>query len=126
HIDAALGGFALPFIRDIGYDVPPFDFAVPGVTSITSDLHKYGYGPKGSSAILYRDRNLRRYQFEVYADWPGGVLASPTILGTHSGGVVAGAWAAMMHQGRSGYRSLFDEIMTTTRKLQEGMTAVAG
>src|SRR5699024_208652 len=93
---------------------------------MTADLHKYGYGPKGSSTVLYRDTALRRYQFEVYADWPGGVLASPTILGTRPGGVVAGAWAALVHQGRSGYRPAVDEIMTTARKLQQGVTEHPG
>ncbi len=124
HIDAALGGFALPFVRDLGHEVPPFDFAVPGVTSITADLHKYGYGPKGSSTILYRDKALRRYQFSAYTDWPGGVLASPTLLGTRPGGAIAGAWAAIVHQGRSGYRRIFGAVMDATQRLQDGIRAM--
>lgn len=124
HIDAALGGFALPFVRDLGHKVPPFDFGVPGVTSITADLHKYGYGPKGSSTVLYRDRALRRYQFSAYTDWPGGVLASPTLLGTRPGGAIAGAWAAIVHQGRAGYRRIFSAVMDATHRLQDGVRSI--
>lgn len=126
HIDATIGGFVLPFIRELGYPVPAFDFQVASVTSMTTDLHKYGYGPKGASAILYRDRGLRRYQFAAYTDWPGGVLASPALLGTRPGGAVAGSWAAMVYEGRSGYRDIFSSVMTATEKLQAGIRAIPG
>ncbi|NED94088.1 aspartate aminotransferase family protein [Phytoactinopolyspora alkaliphila] len=126
HIDATIGGFALPFVRELGYKVPDFDFTVPGVTSITADMHKYGYGPKGSSSILYRDRSLRRFQFAAYTDWPGGILASPTLLGTRPGGAIAGAWAAIVYEGRAGYREIFSTVMRTTERIQEGVRAVPG
>lgn len=126
HIDASIGGFLLPFTRDLGYPVPAFDFAVPGVTSISADLHKYGYGPKGASSVLYRDRALRRYQFSAYTTWPGGILASPTLLGTRPGGAIAGAWAAIVHQGRSGYRSIFSDVITATQRLRAGIDEIPG
>lgn len=126
HIDACLGGFALPFIRELGYKVPGFDFNVPGVTSISADLHKYGYGPKGSSTVLYRDRRLRRHQFAAYTGWPGGILASPTLLGTRPGGAVAGAWAGLAYEGRDGYREIFKGVMATTRQLQDGIRKIPG
>jgi sphinganine-1-phosphate aldolase len=124
HIDSCLGGIALPFLREMGRPVPPFDFSVQGVTSMSVDLHKYGFGPKGTSAVLYRDRDLRRAQFTVYEDWPGGALASPTLLGTRPGGGIAGAWAAVHHLGRSGYAEIFGSIMETTDSLREGIESI--
>lgn len=124
HVDACLGGLALGFLRELGRPVPPFDFEVPGVTSMSVDLHKYGYGPKGTSAILYRDRELRRAQFTVYEEWPGGALASPTLVGTRPGGGIAGAWAAIHHLGREGYRALFSSIMATTDALRDGIEGI--
>lgn len=124
HIDASIGGFLLPFARDLGYSVPAFDFSVPGVTSISADLHKYGYGPKGASSVLYRDRTLRRHQFSAFTTWPGGILASPTLLGTRPGGAIAGAWTAIVHQGRSGYRAIFSDVMTATQRLRDGIRGI--
>jgi sphinganine-1-phosphate aldolase len=126
HVDACLGGFVLPFLRSLGYPVPPFDFSVPGVTSISADLHKYGYGAKGASTILYADRQLRRAQFTAHTDWPGGALASPTLLGTRPGGGIAAAWAAIHHLGADGYRRLFASVMETTTRLQEGIRRIGG
>lgn len=124
HIDSCLGGIALPFLRDMGRVVPPFDFSVDGVTSMSVDLHKYGFGPKGTSAVLYRDRALRRAQFTVFEDWPGGALASPTLLGTRPGGGIAGAWAAVHHLGIEGYQELFRSIMKTTDSLRAGIESI--
>ena len=124
HVDACLGGFVLPFLRTLGHEVPAFDFSVDGVTSISADLHKYGYAPKGTSTILYADRRLRRSQFTVDADWPGGALASPTLLGTRPGGAIAGAWAAIHHIGAEGYRRLFTSVMETTKRLQAGIREI--
>lgn len=123
HVDACLGGFVLPFLEDLGHDIPPFDFRTPGVTSMSTDLHKYAFGPKGTSTILYADRTLRRHQFTADIGWPGGILASPTLLGTRSGGAIAGAWAALRHQGRAGYQRIFTGVMDATRRLQEGIVA---
>jgi sphinganine-1-phosphate aldolase len=124
HIDACLGGFALPFLRSVGHEVPPFDFSVEGVSSISADLHKYGYGPKGTSTVLYADRQLRRSQFTADTRWPGGAFASPTLLGTRPGGAIAAAWAALHHLGFDGYQRLFASLLDTTKRLQHGIRAI--
>jgi len=124
HVDACLGAFVLPILRELGHSVPPFDFTVDGVTSISADLHKYGYGPKGSSAILYADRRLRRAQFTAHTGWPGGALASPTLLGTRPGGVIAAAWAGINHIGAHGYREIFASVMETTARLRAGIEQI--
>lgn len=126
HIDACLGGFILPFLSKLGYDVPAFDFGVPGVSSISADLHKYGYAAKGASAVLYRDRELLQHQFFVYADWPGGLYASPSMTGTRPGGAIAAAWAAMMSLGEHGYLELARETMVLTDFLKSGIVAIPG
>jgi glutamate/tyrosine decarboxylase-like PLP-dependent enzyme len=124
HIDACLGGVMLPVLASLGHDVPPFDLSVPGVTSLTADLHKYGYGPKGSSTILYADRRLRRAQLTAHIGWPGGALASPTLLGTRPGGATAGAWAAIHHLGLEGYQELFRTVAATAGALRQGIEAI--
>lgn len=126
HVDACVGGFFLPFVRRLGYPVPEFDFAVPGVTSLSADLHKYAYAAKGASVILYHSRALRRHQFHVYMDWPGGTYASPTMTGTRPGGAIAAAWAVLHYLGEEGYLSLANEVMSTVRKLREGIGAIHG
>jgi glutamate/tyrosine decarboxylase-like PLP-dependent enzyme len=126
HVDACVGGFMLPFVRELGYAVPDFDFSVPGVTSISVDLHKYAYAAKGSSLILYRDPVLRRYQFCVHTDWSGGIYASPSMAGTRPGGAIAAAWAIMTHLGKDGYLAIADTVMQTTTKLRDGIAAIDG
>ncbi len=126
HTDACVGGFMLPFVRRLGYPVPDFDFAVPGVTSLSADLHKYGYAAKGASLILYRDAALRRHQLFAYTDWPGGIYASPTMGGTRPGGAIAAAWAIMNYLGEEGYLKLAGEVMAATRRIQEGVAAIDG
>ena len=126
HVDSCLGGFLLPWVEKLGYPVPPFDFRVPGVTSITADCHKYGYAAKGASTILYRNMEYLKHQFFVYENWPGGIFASPALLGTRPGGSIASAWAAMMAMGESGYMEYAKIIMDTTRKLQDGINAIDG
>jgi glutamate/tyrosine decarboxylase-like PLP-dependent enzyme len=126
HVDACLGGFLLPFARKLGHDVPDFDFAVPGVTSLSADLHKYGYAAKGASLVLYRTPELRRYQFFTYADWSGGIYASPSMAGTRPGGAIAAAWAILQHLGEEGYLRLAGTVLDTARALREGITAIPG
>jgi sphinganine-1-phosphate aldolase len=126
HADACVGGFFLPFVRKLGYPVPDFDFAVPGVTSISADLHKYGYCVKGASVILYREPSLRRHQFFVYTDWPGGIYASPTMAGTRPAGPMAAAWAVMRYLGEEGYLALAALVMDTTHKIRRGVEAIPG
>lgn len=124
HVDACLGGVMLPVLASLGHEVPPFDLSVPGVTSLSADLHKYGYGPKGSSTVLYADRRLRRSQLTAQVGWPGGALASPTLLGTRAGGAIAGAWAALHHLGLEGYQELFREVGATAAALRRGIEAI--
>ncbi len=95
HVDACLGGFSLPFMEKLVYPVPPFDFRVKGVTSVSADLHKYGYCSKGASLVLYRNRAIRKAQFFAHSDWPGGLYGSPTLSGSRSGVPVAVAWAML-------------------------------
>jgi len=124
HVDACVGGFILPFVRKLGYPVPDFDFRVPGVTSISVDLHKYAYAAKGASVVLYRTKALRRYQFFVTTDWSGGIYASPTMTGTRPGGAIAAAWAVMNYLGEEGYLSLTRAVMETVVKLRDGINAL--
>jgi glutamate/tyrosine decarboxylase-like PLP-dependent enzyme len=126
HVDACMGGFMLPFMEELGYEVPVFDFRVPGVTSISLDAHKYGYAPKGCSILLYRNRKLRKKQFFIHTEWSGGIFASTTFMGTKSGGPLAGCWAIMNHLGRKGYREIVKEVMLTSLRIREGISAIDG
>lgn len=126
HVDACVGGFMLPFVRHLGYQIPDFDFSVPGVTSISVDLHKYAYAAKGASVILYKDSDLRRHQFFVQTDWSGGIYASPSMTGTRPGGAIAAAWAIMNTLGRQGYLAIADTVMKTTIRLRQGIEAIEG
>lgn len=126
HVDACLGGFMLPFLERLGYPVPAFDFKVAGVTSISADLHKYGYAAKGASAVLYRSAALRRFQFFVTTDWPGGIFGSTTMAGTRPGGAIAAAWAALMSLGEEGYLKRAEQTMALTRQLMHGIEAIEG
>jgi glutamate/tyrosine decarboxylase-like PLP-dependent enzyme len=126
HVDACVGGYMLPFVRALGRPVPAFDFAVPGVTSMSVDLHKYGYAPKGASAVLYRDAALRKQQYFATTDWPGGIYCSPTMTGTRSGGAIAAAWAGLQHLGFDGYVEIAREVMETVDALKAGIDAVPG
>ncbi len=126
HVDACVGGFVLPFARKLGYPVPAFDFSVPGVTSMSADLHKYGYAAKGASVVLYRNAGLRRHQFFVTTSWPGGIYASPALAGTRPGGAIAAAWAILNFLGEEGYLRIVDVMMRTATRLRAGINAIPG
>ncbi len=126
HVDACLGGYLLPFVERLGYRVPPWDFRVPGVTSISADLHKYGFSARGASAVMYRDDGWRRRQFFAYGDWPGGLYGSPTMTGSRPGGAIAAAWAVLNYLGEDGYMRLARTIMETSRAIIDGINAVPG
>ncbi len=126
HVDACVGGFMLPFVRQLGCPVPDFDFQVPGVTSISADLHKYGYAAKGASLILYRNREIHRHQLFAVTDWPGGIYASPTMGGTRPGGAIAAAWAIMNYLGESGYLTVAAEVMKTVTAARRGIGDIPG
>ncbi len=121
HVDACVGGFILPFMEMNGVALPAWDYRVPGVTSISADLHKYGYASKGASTITYRNLAYLKHQMFVYADWPGGVFASPALLGTRPGGAYAAAWAALQYFGQSGYRDLAARTQQAFLKLRSGI-----
>ena len=121
HVDACVGGFFLPFIQELGYAVPPFDFAVEGVTSISADIHKYGYAPKGASVILYRTHELRLAQFSLYTKWSGGIYCSPTFTGTRPGCNIAAAWAALKIIGRGGYVEMAKATMISTETIKKAI-----
>ncbi|MBK0327782.1 aspartate aminotransferase family protein [Rhodobacteraceae bacterium F11138] len=126
HIDACVGGMILPFMAMNGVDLPAWDFRVPGVTSMSADLHKYGYTSKGASLILYRNLDLLKHQMFVYQDWPGGVFASPALLGTRPGGAYASAWAVMQKLGVNGYRDLAARTTEAVEALKTGIAAIEG
>jgi sphinganine-1-phosphate aldolase len=126
HIDACVGGFMLPFIEKLGRPVPLWDFRVPGVTSISADLHKYGYTAKGASVILYRNMDFLKHQFFVATDWPGGIYVSPSIPGTRAGGAIAAAWAGLQAMGVDGYCALTDKALQACDQLKAGIAAIDG
>ncbi|MGD9702253.1 MAG: aspartate aminotransferase family protein [Acidimicrobiia bacterium] len=124
HVDGCLGGFILPWARELGYDVPAFDLAVPGVTSISADTHKYGYALKGSSVLLYRPASLRRHQYFTITSWPGGTYTSPGMSGSRSGGILAATWAALVSLGREGYLRIASDIFTTADSVKAAVAAL--
>lgn len=126
HVDACIGGFVLPWVDKLGYAVPPWDFRVKGVTSISADVHKYGYAAKGASTVLYRSRALRKHQFFAHGDWPGGLFASPSILGTRPGGAIAAAWAVMNYLGEEGYLDLARRAMAATKGIAAAVRETPG
>jgi sphinganine-1-phosphate aldolase len=103
HVDGCLGGFILPWLQKLGHVKTNFDFAVPRVTSISADLHKYAFAPKGASVILWKDSTYRKYQYFSYCDWSGGLYCSPAIQGSRAGGPMAGAWAVLVNLGEQGF-----------------------
>ncbi|MBW4703356.1 aminotransferase class V-fold PLP-dependent enzyme [Micromonospora sp. RL09-050-HVF-A] len=119
HVDACFGGWTLPYLRRLGVPVPPFDFTVDGVTSISVDLHKYAYAPKGVSVLLHRDATLRSPQFFAYAGWPGYTMVNPVLASTRSGGPIAAAYATLRHLGDDGYLRL----AATTRDAVDTLAA---
>ncbi len=125
HTDACLGGFLLPFLEELGEEIPPFDFRVPGVVTISADVHKYGYCTKGASVITHRiEEHLHQYQLFVYDQWPGGLYGSFAMAGARPAAPIAAAWAIMNFLGREGYVRLARSVRDTTRKLREGIDAI--
>ncbi|MBP7080511.1 MAG: aspartate aminotransferase family protein [Rhodocyclaceae bacterium] len=124
HVDACVGGFILPFIAMNGREVPLWDYRVQGVTSISADIHKYGFAAKGASTITYRNLNYLKHQMFVYEDWPGGIFASPALLGTRPGGAYSAAWAAMQYMGTTGYRDLARKTCKALDALRNGIAKI--
>ena len=117
HVDACIGGFFLSYLKKLNYSIPSFNFDLKGVTSLSVDLHKYAYAPKGSSILFYRDAELRLSQYSVYSNWQGGIYASTSFMGTKPGGVVASTWAALNHIGEDGYIDLTKKTMNAVGKI---------
>ncbi|GAA4597084.1 glutamate/tyrosine decarboxylase-like PLP-dependent enzyme [Actinoplanes octamycinicus] len=126
HVDACFGGWILPYLRRLGADLPPFDLSVPGVTSISVDLHKYAYAPKGVSILLHASEELRRPQYFAYADWPGYTMINPVISSTRSGGPIAAALATLRSLGDAGYLELAAATREAVGILADAVTAVDG
>ena len=124
HVDGCLGGFILPYAEELGYELPVFDFRIPGVTSISADTHKYGYALKGTSVLMYRTKELRRHQYFTTGDWPGGIYLSPGMAGSRSGGLIAATWASMTHLGASGYREIAKGIFETGARIRAAVDAI--
>lgn len=123
HVDACLGGFILPFGEELGYAIPPFDFRVPGVSTISADTHKYGYGLKGSSTVLFRDKAVRNASYFLVPEWSGGKYYSPGLEGSRSVGLLAATWTSLVTTGRDGYLTHAREIFATSAALQEVVVA---
>ncbi len=124
HVDACVGGLDLPFIEKLGYPIPNFDFRIPGVCSMTADIHKYGFTPKGASVVLYRSSELRQFQIFAYTDWPGGVYATPNVSGSRPGGPIASAWATIKYLGTEGYMKLVKMSIEATRRIIEEIRTI--
>lgn len=126
HVDACVGGFMLPWLEKLGRAIPPWDFRVPGVTSISADLHKYGYAAKGASLLLWRSMDQMKHQIFVEASFPGGIYASPTMIGTRPGGPIAAAWAALQSLGESGYLELAKLAIDAADRFRAGIRKIPG
>ena len=126
HVDGCLGGFILPFAREVDDTIPPFDFAVDGVTSMSSDIHKYGYAAKGISALLLRDAELEHYQRSTFDDWPSGLYSTANVSGSRSGGALASAWAVMNHLGWQGYMNTVSTHINIRERFIQGISAING
>lgn len=124
HVDACVGGVHLAFMRKMGYEIPDFDFSIPGVTSISTDLHKYGYAAKGCSVIMYRSKDIRKYQIFACTETTAYTLINPTVLSTKSGGPMAGAWAVLNFLGEEGYMRNIKTVQEATRQLMEGVNTI--
>jgi len=121
HVDACIGGFVLPFFKMLGEDIPKFDFELDGVTSLSADLHKYGYVSKGASIILYKSKEYRLHQIYVNASWPGYPLVNTTLLSSRSAGPLAASWAVLNYLGMDGYLALAKKILSAKRKILNGL-----
>ena len=121
HVDACVGGYIAPFVRMNGGDVPPFDFEVPGVSSMSADLHKYGFCAKGASTVLFRSEELQSHMIFDCDGWPGGRMVTPTLAGTRPGGAISAAWAIMNYLGVDGYRAKHKQVTDAREAIERGI-----
>jgi glutamate/tyrosine decarboxylase-like PLP-dependent enzyme len=126
HVDACVGGYQAPFVRKLGYPVPEFEFNIPGVWSMSADLHKNGFAAKGCSTILYRDAALKDYATFRFEDWPYGSYTTATVVGSRTGGALAAAWAVMKYLGEDGYLDAVGTIMEIKNQIVGAADAIDG
>lgn len=126
HVDGCIGVFVLAYLERLGITVPEFDFRVPGISSISMDLHKYGFCPMGASVVLYRDCSLRKYQMFACSEWAGYTLINTTVQSSRSGGPIAAAWAVMQYLGEDGYLKIIQSLYEGTRSLASGLEKTRG
>ncbi len=122
HVDACVGGYIAPFVRMNGADVPPFDFEIPGVCSMSADLHKYGFCAKGASTVLFRSEALRAHMIFDCDNWPGGRMVTPTLAGTRPGGAISAAWAVMNYLGVEGYCAKHKQVTDAREAIENGVS----
>ena len=126
HVDACLGGWLLPFLERLGEPIPPWDFRVEGVTSVSADVHKYGWCFKGASLLVHRDEDQLRRQYFLFDGWPGGLYGSATTAGTRPAAPIAAAWATVSHLGLDGYLHLADQVRAVARRFRDGIDGIQG
>jgi glutamate/tyrosine decarboxylase-like PLP-dependent enzyme len=126
HVDACVGGFIAPFAEQLGVPLPLWDLRVPGVCSISADLHKYGFAPKPASVVVYASEELHAYQPHIVTDWPTGPYRTETVVGTRPGGAVAGAWAVMRYLGREGFLRTTRQMLHNKAQLTAGVREIPG
>ena len=126
HVDCCIGGFIAPFVRKLGYPIPDFDFSVPGVRSISADVHKNGYAAKGASTVLYSDSEYLKYQGFEFDQWSKGYYATQTFVGSRPGGAVASAWAVMNYLGEEGYMRIAQDVLHIRETLMDGVNRIDG
>jgi glutamate/tyrosine decarboxylase-like PLP-dependent enzyme len=126
HVDACLGGWLLPFLERLGDPIPPWDFRVEGVTSMSADVHKYGWCFKGASLLVHRDEDQLRRQYFLFDGWPGGLYGSATTAGTRPAAPIAAAWATVSHLGLDGYLRLADQVRAVAHRFRDGIDGIQG
>jgi len=126
HVDGCWGGFISPFAEKLGYPIPLWDMRLPGVTSLSADLHKFGYAVKGASLIFYRDKKLQEHEFFESDRWARGTYRTSTVTGSRSAGAISSAWAMMQYLGRKGYLDATQATMSATMQLISGINAISG
>jgi glutamate/tyrosine decarboxylase-like PLP-dependent enzyme len=126
HVDGCWGGFISPFAKRLGYPIPEWDLALPGVTSLSADLHKFAYSAKGASLLIFRDEAMKALERFEFSGWPRGTYATPTFLGSRPAGSIASAWAVMRHLGLEGYLKATKATMDATMGFIRGIDAIPG
>jgi len=126
HVDGCWGGFISPFAKRLGYPIPAWDLALPGVTSLSADIHKFGFSAKGASVLLFRDESLKRFERFEFSGWPRGTYATPTFMGSRPAGSIASAWAVMRYLGWEGYLKTTKATMDATMGFIHGIDAIKG